>query len=178
VFDAMVRLDLPLLVHVGEEQAVAGAKRHDLADPLFLRSPLERGVRVIAAHCATLGEGYFDQFARLMGEKAFEGRLFGDISAVTQLNRLDALPRLLSLASSWEGRLLNGSDYPLPGILPLFSMNKLVAGGLLDEKVVPAIRQLREGNAFAFDFVLKRNLRIGTARFPNSAFETRDFFHV
>jgi predicted TIM-barrel fold metal-dependent hydrolase len=175
-YDALASLDMPLLVHVGDEEAVKGAQAHELANPAHLRAPLERGVRVIAAHCATLGAGYFDVFAQLMAERAFEGRLFGDISAVTQINRLEALPRLLSLAPSWEGRLLNGSDYPLPGILPIFSLNKLVAMGLLDEKVVPGIRQLREGNAFAFDLVLKRNLRMGKARFPDSIFETRGFF--
>jgi mannonate dehydratase len=192
VYDALARLNLPLLVHVGEEQAVAGARRHDLGNPLFLRPALERGVRVIAAHCATLGESpdldkssdpdkapnvpNFDLFARLMAERAWEGRLFGDIAAVTQMNRAAALPRLLAMAPAWEGRLLNGSDYPLPGILPLFSMNALVAAGLLDERVVPGLRVLREGNAFAFDFVLKRNLRSGTVRFADSTFETRGFF--
>jgi mannonate dehydratase len=193
-FDAMKRLDMPLLVHVGEEQAVAGAKRHELGNPLFLRAPLDRGVRVIAAHCATLGHSpdldasanpdkapnaaNFDLFVRLMGERRYEKLLFGDISAVTQANRAASLPQLLSLANGWDGRLLNGSDYPLPGILPLFSMNAMVAAGVLDERVVPGLRGLREVNALAFDFALKRNLRNGTARFPDSAFETRDFFHV
>jgi mannonate dehydratase len=155
---------------------VPGAHREDLTDPLFLRAPLDRGVRVIGAHCATLGEGNFERFASLMGERAYEGRLFGDISAVTQMNRAAALPRLLAMAPAWEGRLLNGSDYPLPGILPLFSMNALVAAGLLDERVVPGLRALREGNALAFDFVLKRSLRSGAARFADSTFETRGFF--
>lgn len=54
-YEALQRLDLPLLVHVGEEQAVHGAGRADLANPLHLRHPLQHGVRVIAAHCATLG---------------------------------------------------------------------------------------------------------------------------
>jgi len=193
-YDAMKRLDMPLLVHLGEEQAVPGAKRHELGHPLHVRAALDRGVRVIAAHCATLGESpdldanpnpdkakevaNFDLFVRLMGEKRYEKLLFGDISAVTQANRGSWLPKLLSHASGWSGRLLNGSDYPLPGIFPLFSMNAMVGAGVLDDKVVPALRRLREVNALAFDFCLKRNLRIGTARFPDSAFETRDFFHV
>ena len=163
-YDALARLDMPLLVHVGEEQAVAGAKRHEFGNPLFLRSPLDRGVRVIAAHCATLGESP-DLDANANADKA-------------QVNRAASIPWLLPLAAGWEGRLLNGSDYPLPGILPLFSMNALVAAGVLDERVVPGLRGLREVNALAFDFALKRNLRLGTARFPDSAFETRDFFHV
>lgn len=193
-YDALHRLDLPLLVHVGEEQAVAGARRHELANPLFLRAPLERGVRVIAAHCATLGESHdldananpdkapqapnFELFARLMDTRAYEGRLFGDLSAITQANRAAVLPRLMEKARGWEGRLLNGSDYPLPGILPLFSPRALAAAGLLDEALVAPLRRLRESNALAFDFALKRSLRSGGWRFPDSAFETRAFFHV
>ncbi len=57
VYEALVRLNLPLLIHVGEEKAVPGAGRDELANPLYLRKPLEAGVRVIAAHCASLGNG-------------------------------------------------------------------------------------------------------------------------
>ena len=176
-YDALARLDMPLLVHVGEEQAVSGAKRHELANPVHLRVPLEKGVRVIAAHCATLGESdgvpNFELFSRLMDEPAYRGRLFGDISAVTQANRIQHLPDLLAASRKWEGRLLNGSDYPLPGIMPLFSLDALVKGGMLKQEVVPAIRELRHVNALLFDFVLKRHLG-----FADSIFETRDFFHV
>jgi uncharacterized protein len=190
-YDILKRLELPLLVHVGEEQAVAGAQRHDLANPLHLRAPLDRGVRVIAAHCATLGESpdldvssdlakapmaeNFDLFTRLMAERRYEGLLFGDLSAITQANRAIYLPRLLGM-EAWDGRLLNGSDYPLPGIMPIFSLNAMVAAGVLEERVVPALRELRNVNALLFDLVLKRNLRIGSRRLPASAFETRDFF--
>jgi len=72
--------------------------------------------------------------------------------------------------------VLNGSDYPLPGILPLYSMNAMVKAGVLDQRLVPALHDLHQGNALAFDFVLKRNLRLGATRIPRSAFETRDFF--
>jgi predicted TIM-barrel fold metal-dependent hydrolase len=176
-YNALARLDMPLLVHVGEEQAVAGARRNELVNPTFLRTPLERGVRVIAAHCATLGQSdgldNFTLFARLMDDPAYRGRLFGDISAVTQANRMQHLPQLLALSRRWEGRLLNGSDYPLPGILPLFSIDAMVKAGLLDPAVVAPLRQLRHVNALLFDFVLKRHLG-----FADAVFETRGFFHV
>ena len=187
-YEALRRLDLPLLVHVGEEQAVAGAERHDLANPLFLRHPLEAGARVVAAHCASLGHSpdldakgrpeaeNFVLFERLVADKSHEGRLFGDISAITQANRNAALPRIVAHAD-WDGRLLNGTDYPLPGIMPLFSVKTMVSAGLLDEAVVPVLRGLREKNALAFDFLLKRNLHAPNGRrFPASVFETRDFF--
>lgn len=55
-YQALKRLNLPLLAHVGKELSVEGAQREDLGYPLALRHPLDHGVRVIAAHCASLGE--------------------------------------------------------------------------------------------------------------------------
>lgn len=190
-YDALVRLAMPLLVHVGEEQAVAGAERHEYGNPLLLRHPLERRVRVIAAHCATLGTSSdldvhrdpdraprvsnFELFARLLGERRFEGLLFGDLSAVTQANRAEALPAILA-AKGWHGRLLNGSDYPLPAIMPIFSVDALAREGLVGEAAAPALRALRHVNPLMFDFVLKRSLRWAGSSLPAAAFETRGFF--
>jgi predicted TIM-barrel fold metal-dependent hydrolase len=174
-YDAIVRLDLPLLVHMGEEKAVHGAGRDDLADPMLVRHPLDRGVRVIVAHCASLGAGNFAAFERLMAEQRYRGRLFGDLSAVTQSNRNGVVAKIIA-HREWEGRLLNGSDYPLPGILPLFSLKEFVREGLLAEGAVGMLRELRETNSILFDFVLKRNLVHQGMKLPDSAFETRGFF--
>lgn len=185
------RLRLPLLVHVGEEQAVEGAARHDLGNPLSLRIPLDAGVRVVAAHCASLGESpdldadpdparaprarNFDLFARLMREPRYAGLLVGDLSAVTQANRSLVASEILE-AKAWHGRLLNGSDYPLPGIMPIFSVQSFARAGLLPDAAVPVLAELRHVNPLAFDFVLKRSLSWRGARLPASAFETRPFF--
>ena len=174
-YDALARLDMPLLVHLGEEEAVAGALRKDLVNPLSARAPLDRGVRVIVAHCGSLGKGNFEAFETLMAERKYEGRLFGDISAVTQANRPGIAARILAHAD-WDGRLLNGSDYPLPAMLPLFSPNGFAKEGLIPESLVPVLRELRETNPLLFDFVLKRNLSLKGRKFPAAAFETRDFF--
>jgi mannonate dehydratase len=190
-YDALVRLELPLLVHLGEEQAVPGAERHEYANPLHIRHALDRGVRVVAAHCASLGASpdldanpnpakapevaNFELFRRLMREPRYEARLFGDLSAVTQANRSGIVPAILS-ERAWDGRLLNGTDYPLPGIMPLFSINAFVSAGLLSEESAVVLRELRNVNPLLFDFVLKRSLRHRGARLPNSAFETRAFF--
>ena len=190
-YAALRRLDLPLIVHVGEEQAVPGAARHEYGNPLLLRHPLAEGVRVVAAHCATLGASpdldanpdpakapdvsNFKLFARLMDEPRYEGLLFGDLSAVAQVNRAEYLPALLARLA-WHARLLNGTDYPLPGIMPLFSVYGLVKAGLLDEGAVPVLRELRQANPLLFDFVLKRSLRHQGERFADRVFETRPFF--
>ena len=189
-YEAMRRLDVPLLVHVGEEQAVQGAAMHPFANPLMLRYPLDRGVRVIAAHCGSLGESpdidggrdpakapnvrNIDLFARLMGEKRYESLLVGDLSAVTQINRAWSLPLLIGW-KQWHHRFLNGSDYPLPGVMPLFSLSGLVKHGLLAEDAVPALRELRRANSLLFDFALKRSLRYRGDRFGDVCFETRTF---
>ncbi|MBL0140587.1 MAG: amidohydrolase family protein [Betaproteobacteria bacterium] len=185
------RLGLPLLVHVGEEQAVEGAGRHALGNPLALRHPLDAGVRVVAAHCASLGESpdldahpdsaraprvrNLDLFARLMRDPRYANLLYGDLSAVTQANRAATVPELIE-ATAWHARLLNGTDYPLPGIMPIFSVQGFVRAGMLEEASARVLTELRHVNPLAFDFVLKRSLAWRGARFPAAVFETRHFF--
>jgi len=183
----LAALKLPLITHAGDEQAVVGFGEH-LGNPLRLRRPLEAGVRVVVAHCASLGHGEelepgkaggkpsnFELFARLMDEPAYRAGLFGDISAVVQNNRIGVLDTLLA-RRDWQGRLLNGSDYPLPGVVPLIDLNRLVSRGLLDAGMVEPLRALRHHNVLLFDFVLKRNLASKGQRFANAVFETAAFF--
>lgn len=180
-------LRLPLISHAGDERAVRG---HDeaLGNPLHLRRPLDAGVRVVVAHCGSLGAGRdldrgssaplvsnFSLFTRLMDTSAFLGRVYGDISAVTQGNRIDVLASIVE-RRDWHARLLNGSDYPLPGILPLISPDLLVVRGMLEPPAVPVLREIREHNALLFDFVLKRSLVSNGTRLASSVFETRSFF--
>ena len=178
----MQALKLPLITHAGDEQAVIGFGEH-LGNPLRLRRPLEAGVRVVVAHCASLGHGEdsgaeasnFDLFARMMAEPRWRGLLFGDIAAVVQANRMDVVPTLLS-RRDWQPRLLNGSDYPLPGVVPLIDLRKLVERGLLAEDMAEPLRQLRHHNALMFDFVLKRSVALDGQRFADQVFETAPFF--
>lgn len=192
-YAALRELDLPLLTHVGQEMSVEGAHRQDLGHPLALRHPLDHGVRVIAAHCASLGSSpdwdavpagsaatapmveNFRLFARLMDEPRYAKLLHGDISATILYSRADYPADILRNAA-WHGRLLNGSDYPLPGIMPIVSIDHFVRLGLLAESDVPVLRELREHNPLLFDFVLKRSLKSGGARFAPRLFETRRFF--
>ncbi len=60
-YKAMVDLNLTLLTHTGDENSVSsGFLENFLGNPLRLRVPLEHGVRVVAAHCAS--EGSCDLF--------------------------------------------------------------------------------------------------------------------
>lgn len=188
-YAAAARLDLPLISHAGLERAVTGFDVQDYGNPLRLRRALDAGVRVIVAHCASMGRDRdldqgaggpmvdsFDLFARMMEEARYVGRLFGDISAMTQTNRAGtALARALR-ATQWHARLLNGSDYPLPGLMPIFSVDYIVSLGLLDPAAAPVLTEIRRHNPLLFDFVLKRSLRADGKRFAAAVFETRGFF--
>jgi uncharacterized protein len=95
---------------------------------------------------------------------------------MTQVNR--AGPHLARVIerTEWHPRLINGSDYPLPGVMPIFSVDYLVSLGLVAEKAAPVLKEIRLHNPLLFDFVLKRALRSGGKAFPASVFETRKFF--
>ena len=184
-YDRLVRAGVPLVVHCGEEQAAPGAGRDVQNNPLLVRHVLQAGVRVVVAHAATLGKARdldrpsgpwrpaFDLWARLMDEPGGRANLFADISAAFQVNRTAAARRMLLKREDWHPRLLHGSDYPLPGVMPLYAPARLVAEGLLEAADVQPLLDIRMHNPLLFDFVLKRRLRAGAARFPRGVFETR-----
>ena len=189
-YDTMRRLGLVLLSHTGTELAVQGSRYQELGNPLRLRRPLERGVVVIAAHCGSLGTGEdldrrsrrpvanFELFSRLMDEPAWQGRLYGGISALPQINRAGEPLRVLLRRRDWHPRVVNGSDYPLPGIFPLFNLRRLVADGLLAANEVEVLLGLRRYNPLLFDFVLKRRLRSEGRGFAPLVFESKRAFET
>jgi len=189
-YRAMAELDIPLLSHAGTELAVKGGNIEDFGNPLRLRRPLEQGVKVLTAHCASLGKGLdldhspgnryvdnFTLFARMMDEPGYEGRLFGELSAVTQVNRVRNGLKSLITRTDWHPRLINGSDYPLPGVMPLFSVKQLTRLGYLEESADATLVEIRRYNPLLFDFVLKRSLQVDGKRLSPVVFESRRVFH-
>lgn len=186
-YDRLAATRLPVIVHCGEERAVPGAGRDELGNPLHVRAALEQGVRVVIAHCASLGHALdldlkrprevpaFDLFVRLMDED-WGGRLLGDISVVLQTNRRPEVGRTLLTRADWHPRLLHGSDYPLPGIPDAVRLPVLVSAGLLDATDVPSLEALREHNPLLFDLALKRLARWRGAQLSAAVFETRRHF--
>ena len=185
-FEEMKRLDLPLIAHGGLERAVLGREMHDFGNPLRLRRALDAGVRVVVAHCASMGEDRdldkgesgpyvesFSLFARIFEKHQ---NCYGDISAMTQVNRAGPVLARVVENTAWHARLLNGSDYPLPGVMPLFSVDYLVSLKLLPESAAPVLKEIRLHNPLLFDFVLKRNLRASGKALAAGVFETRRFF--
>lgn len=186
-YEVMVRFDMVLLTHVGEEQAVEAEADQMLANPLRLRRPLDAGVKVLAAHCASSGSNEdldnpgtearnFELFLRLMGEEKYEGLLFGEISTVTQINRYPEALEILLARTDLHPRLVNGSDYPLPAINVLYSTKKLMQDGFLTTTERTALNEIYDHNPLLFDLALKRLVRSPAtgARFAPEVFELRD----
>ena len=188
-YQALAGLNLPLLTHGGEEEAIASGATAEFNNPLRLRRSLDQGVRVIVAHCASLGENIdidrgpngppmetFELFQRLMNEARYERQLFGEISAMTQANRKESVIATLIRRMEWHPRLINGSDYPLPGVIPLISPRRFVKQGFLTEAQAQVLSEIRPYNPLLFDFVLKRSLVSDGHRFSAVVFESRRVF--
>ncbi len=188
MYAALKKYQLPIITHAGEERAVEGAHQQHFGNPLRLRRPLDIGVKIVIAHCASMGRDVdldkgvdgplvdsFTLFERLMADKKYEANLFADISAVPQTNRAPALANIIN-RKDWVTRLVNGSDYPLPGVMPLFSVDDMVERGWLLKSEGEVIKQIREYNPILFDFVLKRTLRIDGKRLANEIFESARVF--
>jgi uncharacterized protein len=111
-WERMAAAKLPLLAHTGGEHTVP-VVRKEFENPRNLTLPLEIGVTVIAAHCATksglFDADYFEDFVAMT--KRFPN-LYGDNSAMNQPNRCKHLRD--GCHSRVVDRLLHGSDFPVP----------------------------------------------------------------
>jgi hypothetical protein len=132
----MAEADLPLLAHTGGEHTVPVINAA-LADPKLLRFPLECGVTVIAAHCGTksgaFDRDYFNDWIAMLSEFP---NLYGDISAMVSLNRCGHL--LDCLGDEMVGRILHGSDFPVPVL-----GHRLWLQGAVDRHTFRRIQNLR-----------------------------------
>ena len=170
-YQKMKELDLILLSHGGEEKAVEAEEDQKLGNPLLLRRALDHGVKVIVAHCAGLGTNEdldskdrkqrhnFELFLRLMDEKRYEGLVFGEISAMTQFNRIGKPLLTILEREDLHERLVNGSDYPLPAVNILIRTRPLVKQGYLTPSEGESLKEIYDYNPLLFDFVLKRTLK-------------------
>ena len=111
---------IPLLCHVGPEYSFPEGIRNKRLDNFrHLRHPLECGVTVIAAHCASpvfpvIDRNVMNDFSRFM-ESANSGgtvRLWADTSALSLSTRLPLIPEILdTFPPEW---LVHGTDFPIP----------------------------------------------------------------
>jgi predicted TIM-barrel fold metal-dependent hydrolase len=183
-YATMKELGLILLSHGGEEKAVESDEDQKLGNPLLLRRALDHGVKVIVAHCAGLGFNEdlddpsrkkthnFRLFLRLMDEPRYKDLVFGEISAMTQYNRIGEPLTTILQREDLHSRLVNGSDYPLPAINFLIPTKPLAKAGYITRDEAALLREIYKANPIVFDFVLKRCIRTpGTnQKLPDSIF--------
>jgi len=126
-YQELVRRQIPLLTHTGNERAFITAE-DSWADPRALELPLSIGVTVIAAHVGTTGHSGGRRNVDLVMEMLEKyPNLYADISSMTQLNKLAYWDQVFS-NENLRGRLLYGSDFPLINSLlvsPLYSVLSL-----------------------------------------------------
>ncbi len=166
----MASLDLVLLSHTGFETAVEHASQ-SFGNPLLLRRPLEAGVRVVALHAASLGRYPdlddasrpevlgFDLMLRMLDDPRYRGLLYAEISATTARNQPREPLRRLIARSDLHPRIVNGSDYPLPGIRVIDATGDLADEGALTETEARELREIYAYNPLLFDLLVKRTVR-------------------
>lgn len=177
--------DITLLTHVGEEAAVASAEDQAFGNPLLFRRPLEMGVRVVMAHCGSLGKNEdldnpgtqvksFDLFMRMMDDRRYQDVLFGDLSAMTQFNRLPGPFSELIKRKDLHHRLLDGSDYPLPAINIVIQTRALVRHGLITREERAHLNEIYHYNPLLFDYAVKRTIHLPNTRerLPGNIFQS------
>jgi predicted TIM-barrel fold metal-dependent hydrolase len=124
-WDRMAAARLPLLAHTGGEHTVP-VIRPEFSNPEILRRPLESGVTVIAAHCATKSgfadKEYFHTFVEMTRKYP---NFYGDNSAFSTPIR--GRHSRKCLAEPLASRILHGSDYPVP-VLPHWALLQRLIG--------------------------------------------------
>ena len=112
-YRALARLRLPLLSHVGYEFSLIGQDQ-SVGDPGRLRTALDEGATVIAAHGCSSGLFIREPHLPTMLDLARRySSFYVDTSALTIPNRVGALFRLRRHPEIFD-RLIFGTDYPLP----------------------------------------------------------------
>lgn len=112
-YKKLAELKMPLLSHTGYEFVIS-MKNQAYGNPALLKTALDQGVIVIAAHGGSAGlfvyERYFDTIKELV--KNYPS-FFLDVSAMTLPTRAGMLLKIRNEVEIKE-RLIFGSDYPLP----------------------------------------------------------------
>src|SRR5207244_3161902 len=110
----LVSLGLPLLTHTGIEYSLPSVAQ-SFGQPSRLRSALEEGVTVIAAHGGggdLWNRRYYREFLDLL--RCYPN-LYADTAGLTLPLRSPTLLRLLKDEGVMD-RLVHGSDFPLPAL--------------------------------------------------------------
>ena len=150
-YQELAKLGLPLLSHVGYEFSLMG-KDQSVGDPNRLRTALDQGATVIAAHACSYGLMLYEKFyPTLLQFIQHYPNFYADISALTLPNRLRMLLKLRHHPEIFD-RLIFGTDYPLSVFhLPMWGLTNL-----------SSIRHIMNTtNRFDRQFLVCENLGLG-----------------
>lgn len=170
-YAALKRLDMTLLVEAGKAREVAHS-RPELANPLRLRRVLDGGIEVIVSQVSAT-QSFADLeaadkseaaglqlFLRLIDDPKYGALLYGDISAQAYGDRAEqTLLKMLQTPRLFQ-HLVYGSDYPLPALDAAKQLEMLVTEGFISKQQAEALKEIHRFNPLAFDFALKRSLRL------------------
>lgn len=168
-YEVMRKHKMVLLTHTGMEKSVDSSAQA-YGNPLLFRRPLDHGVKVIMAHCASSGRSAdldhpgmtvdnFDLFLRMMDTERYRDLLFADISGTTQVNRTPRPILELIRRPDLHDRLVNGSDYPIPALNCVIWTGKLARLGMITRQERESLDELYSCNPLLFDYALKRTIR-------------------
>ena len=150
-YQELSKLGLPLLSHVGYEFSLIG-KDQSVGDPNRLRTALDEGATVIAAHACSYGLMIYEKFLpTLLQFVQRYPHFYADISALTLPNRLGMLLKLRHHQEVFD-RLIFGTDYPL-------SVFHLPTWGVTTFSTLRHI--MRTTNRFDRQFLVCHNLGLG-----------------
>ena len=150
-YRALAERKLPFLSHVGYEFSLIG-KDQSVGDPDRLRTALDEGVTVIAAHACSYGLMLYEKFLPTFLDLAKRyPHFYADISALTLPNRLRMLLHLRQHPEIHE-RLLFGTDYPL-SVFHIAAWGRVAIGTIHD--------MIRTKNRFDRQVAVCRGLGLG-----------------
>lgn len=158
----MAQLGIPLLTHTSFEHTLPVIEQ-TYGEPDRLRAPLDEGVTVIAAHCASSGVAHLttehiDDWLEMLRTYP---NLFGDISAMASPARFTYVSRILEDDLARE-RVALGSDFPIP-VTPWLFVPQLGWSKALELRDIenPLQRNLETFRALGFpQSVLRRGARL------------------
>ena len=182
----LAALRMPLITHAGDEQAVHGFGEH-LGNPLRLRRPLDAGVRVVVAHCASLGSA--EDTDRKSSHDAHELRPVRAADGRAAVSHQPGRRHRGHRAEQPDGRDRHAARTPGLARPPVEWLGLSAARCAAVDRLAGARRcraarsaareplhRLRGYNVLLFDFVLKRSLASNGRGFAPAVFETAPFF--
>lgn len=122
-YQLLASTGVPLLCHTGGEKAVVNLN-NEMNDPAYLRTALDYGVTVIAAHCGSHSipweTGYYETWRSMALEY---DNLYGDLAAFGLPGRTGVMKRILD-ENDIQHKLVYGSDCPVFSV-PIWYMRSL-----------------------------------------------------